>query len=459
MNKMLNEGKNSINGDLGTDDDSHNSMIPQHCSPRRHAKKSKVHPTSSSYHDGNYDCIIKKKPALPRANPTINDLPNGVISQVAEYLPNPTRVLLAVALAAPSSSWCKVGGSTASEISKSIVPSLEELDFEDIEEEAAKKLTDDDLAACLICIDAKNTIKSLKFANCYNIVGHGLDPLRGSKTLERIDLSLEKKNGPQKFDEKIVKLEKSVVLTFLMSIVDIDDAFAMNVDGTSLQQVYLSPRWEEAQEVDEDSYDFYNRPWAEFWFIFRRRILTNGAYRCPVENCDKDIYESDFWKTCYDCISLHCGSCSGDTPEDHERRNGAPCSIFECSVCIKKKCKDCLPQSEAYECGNCGGSSCKSCADVKACQDCGIEKCAICFTECQGCNKVNCIDCGDEKENNSAHFCPECKGLCPDCLKEELCKGGCEDLCDACKGRAVPNLIKRLDRSYQEIKELKEMRS
>ena len=52
------------------------------------------------------------------------------------------------------------------------------------------RLSDEDMGAMLVCIDAVHTLKKLKLAHCFNIVGHGLEPLRGSTSLRQVDLSL-----------------------------------------------------------------------------------------------------------------------------------------------------------------------------------------------------------------------------------------------------------------------------
>ena len=64
------------------------------------------------------------------------------------------------------------------------------LDFVDVEKSLASKLTDDDIGAILLCIDAKNKLKRLNLTHCYNVVGRGLEPLRFSAVLEQIDLGL-----------------------------------------------------------------------------------------------------------------------------------------------------------------------------------------------------------------------------------------------------------------------------
>lgn len=108
---------------------------------------------------------------------SVRDLPDGVLANVVTYLAPPSRAMLAVAtesraiISNDSGEWST-------------------LDFVDVEESLAKKLTDDDFHRILVCIDARESLKVLKLTGCVNITGKGLEPLRGSVVLEQIDLSL-----------------------------------------------------------------------------------------------------------------------------------------------------------------------------------------------------------------------------------------------------------------------------
>jgi len=66
----------------------------------------------------------------------------------------------------------------------------ENIDLKDIQDICGRSLNDDDVSWILLCIDAVNNVKSLKLTNCIGIAGAGLEPLRNSTVLERIDLSL-----------------------------------------------------------------------------------------------------------------------------------------------------------------------------------------------------------------------------------------------------------------------------
>ncbi|KAL9184907.1 hypothetical protein ACHAXT_002684 [Thalassiosira profunda] len=151
-------------------------------------------------------------------------LPELALTHAASYLPRPSRALLAVAMAAPSQSWQQYYSEgtprTLSAAGRAVLGNgrWEELDFEEVEKELASKLTDDDVAAMLICIDAKTNLRKLKLSGCVNISGSGLEPLRQSVVLEHADLSLvgqhEKPNV-----RPLPMLEVGVVCDVLQSIV------------------------------------------------------------------------------------------------------------------------------------------------------------------------------------------------------------------------------------------------
>ena len=126
----------------------------------------------------------------------ISDLPVGILTDAADYLSPPSRAIFAVALSAPSTSWQTINDNLSnqlSDMSRAILspPSQwDTLDFEDVEKTVANQLTDDDLFAILLCINAKETLQKLKLAECINVTGRGLNPLRGSIALKQIDISL-----------------------------------------------------------------------------------------------------------------------------------------------------------------------------------------------------------------------------------------------------------------------------
>mmetsp|Transcript_25544 Transcript_25544/g.61413 ORF Transcript_25544/g.61413 Transcript_25544/m.61413 type:complete len:180 (+) Transcript_25544:147-686(+) len=127
------------------------------------------------------------------ASPNIDDIPNALLSDVAAFLPKPSRVLFALAMTAPTSSWRKSEWKRRVSVAGDFILSStkwKSLDLGSIKESLSQKLTDDHVCAILSCINAKETLHTLKFTGCINITGTGLEPLRGSLVLQQIDLSL-----------------------------------------------------------------------------------------------------------------------------------------------------------------------------------------------------------------------------------------------------------------------------
>ena len=110
--------------------------------------------------------------------------------------------MLAITLTASPESWHATGWKRElSDASKTIILSSEKnwdvLDFEGIEFERkrgrillglADRLTDNNIAALIVCIDAKNRLKKLRLMTYLcKLDGHCLEPLRGSLVLKEID--------------------------------------------------------------------------------------------------------------------------------------------------------------------------------------------------------------------------------------------------------------------------------
>lgn len=92
------------------------------------------------------------------------------------------------------------------------------LDFEQIEQDTTRKLSDDDLSAVLACIDCQSQLRSLKLAGLVNITGRGLEPLRNSIQLEHLDFSLQKEHESPD-NERDSMLSRSEVLPIIRSII------------------------------------------------------------------------------------------------------------------------------------------------------------------------------------------------------------------------------------------------
>ena len=139
-----------------------------------------------------------KKRRLGR-NPVDELLPDALLLKVISYLPRENRLLFAVALTAPSHNWrYRRRGRRHSGPSpkSSMVLTLSntdwrndwgEFDFGNVALAAGRRyfplggLSDDDLRAALLCIDAKNTVRSLKLSKCYGLSGKGWNLCAGQR--------------------------------------------------------------------------------------------------------------------------------------------------------------------------------------------------------------------------------------------------------------------------------------
>ena len=149
---------------------------------------------------------------------SITDLTDDHLVSIASYLPGTSCVNLAVALSAESSGvWLR--SDTGKAIISASQDSWEILDFADLfGDVVANKLTDDDIRALLVCIDAKNKVKTLRLRSCTLLVGHGLEPLRGSTVLKDIDLS---QNTGYRYRQK-TPFSQASILSILENILAIE---------------------------------------------------------------------------------------------------------------------------------------------------------------------------------------------------------------------------------------------
>lgn len=166
---------------------------------------------------------------------SITDLTEDILVKISEYLPKTSKALLAVALTAPAESWLSSGWNRGpSPMGRAIVGSVqpttqlmpntklfggsldysvkmreyyntswEILDFCDVcdigDQNLAVRLEDNDVASVLLCIGAKDKLKTLRLSFLMNFRGHGLEPVIGSTVLEFIEMDL-----PEKLQEHVM---------------------------------------------------------------------------------------------------------------------------------------------------------------------------------------------------------------------------------------------------------------
>lgn len=325
----------------------------------------------------------RRRTSSPTASPndsiiqSIVDLPNDQLVAIAEYLPKTSRALFAVALTADPKSWHATGWKgKPSEASKAIIDSYptmvgegwELLDFDDIERDLAEKMTDEIIGSILVCIDAKNILKEFQFhlGRCKNIVGHGLEPLRGSSVLEEFNAM----NGG-------TALSEDITIPILESIIDSDD--------NSVRRIMLPRKWIQGKDRKGSLV-------SDFWYKFNDFMHSND-FECEFGWCNgRDV------GACCLCCTRMCWDCASQAGMNwswERRSDDTDDSLFSCEHCNMTFCDSC---DEKVACHGCGESFCMSCAENDGVDTCGERFCyeqAMCLgcrtiqnTKCDGCRSM-----------------------------------------------------------------------
>ena len=367
----------------------------------------------------------KRQRMSPSSNNNNNDginiicnLPDSLVSYIGSYISIPSRALFASALTPSTFSWRghdwnDIDPSTEEDpIRIKIVSnynllgggSFETLDFSEVEKELVAKLNDEHLCTMLVCFDAKSTIKVLKLVSCLNIIGWGLEPLRGSRIIRQLDLSLVGRfESPTIEADKVVVLSEDAVLPIIQSIVD--------VQGSKLKQIVFPNHWSSGDEQSQRLGQFIES---------YSRHLNGQNFCCAREACgviinresprDDWFYNNMQASTCYECGAMACLRCE----EDSELR------MTHCEKCEKVYCENCVPESYCENwCGNMGGEICSGCLPTFDCQ-CGNTFCTDCVTKCDECGEGVCEGCNDSGDRLCT--CTNCKrSLCYSCSKMTHC--------------------------------------
>jgi len=369
----------------------------------------------------------------------INDLPSSLFAKISSFLHPPSKVMLAIALTAPSTSSYWQRNITLSASSSNIISSYHRdrqnrtLDFGDIERSLAEKLTDNEMYAILKCINAKYKLKRLILTGCTNINGHGLQTLRNSVVLEQIDLSLVGKEVTQ--SQRSVSLESKISRKSVLPILE----RIISSNRCSLKYVQLPKKWDGSSKVRSFK-DRYNE-------------MLNRSLRCSkchitVEDEDEiDTDDSDdsalpMWYTstlqrhvCYGCLKSFCNQCQYGSllRSPHISASTIPLSV--CEDCEKSFCADCMPVDDCDN-SDCGKRRCNECK--KKCPECDGIFCAECVSSsCGYCEEEHCSECVEEDCPNEYcgcfNVCLSCKRSCDKC-GENGCRSCISDdgFCERC---------------------------
>ena len=281
----------------------------------------------------------------------LTDFPDALLVRSAEYLSNTSCVSFAMALNPQMMSRQPSDLSTA--ISRASRENWEHIDLKDIQDIRGRSLTDDDVRWILLAIDAVNNVKSLKVTNCVGITGAGLEPLRGSTVLERIDLSLVGDH-----ENPTINPEPPISVSTIVPILD----SIIGAEGNSLVHVQLPKKWREER----------SNILTQFLQRFDTK-LNDRRLECskhPAEICEgSDEYELAlvYWQdddvcygmtglTCYECKNNFCLSC-------YENGN-----FNICRICEKWYCEDCKIVA------HCQGGNCSTSYQPSSCEICDVMK-------------------------------------------------------------------------------------
>ena len=402
------------------------------------------------------------------------DLPIGALSHVSSYLAPPSRALFAVAL-----------NCYDVERSSAIVSDQQDvLDFGDIERQLAVKLTDDDVRNILLSIDAVNNLRTLRLTNLLNITGMGLEPLRGSTMIEKIDLSLVGDHESPELSPA-PPISCTEVLPILDSIIDMGEA-------CPLKLLIFPKEWRKERNTESEFHAF---------LIRYKDLLCSRVVSCL--ECDNNIEGGtmlQIWNgangryyqygtqdvTCYDCMKHYCVNCEVDGDEGE-----IYCMSDVCRICNRCYCLHC---SREWSCNSCDGWFCVDCMPTKQCAACDENTCLNCITErgcrnncteeeklwcdhcvrcgdafklcgcngcvnhgnafqpCENCDVDYCVDCCD---NSDTVYSVDCCNVCDEVLCGKCrvikCKERTGDGCTGCYRLAFPALLEDKERLRQEM--------
>jgi hypothetical protein len=338
----------------------------------------------------------------------------GLLEEVAKYLAPPSRIMFVLAVTPPKSPYETIMARSRSK-SHSLTFMIagsdwEILDFGEFEKDLAAKLTDNDLSAILVHIDAVNKVKRLKLTNCINITGIGLQPLRGSRIIEYIDLSLTRSGQNSRIYENPA-ISCNEVLPILDSMIAAEG-------GCAVRKIEFPMKWREGASVEFRGFlERYNALWVT--------RTENNSTICRCAECEQNVLKDDGWR------------------EDETWVDAVGDDYFTCSACLKHFCADCKELEEdapvnyylLFACGgNCGKQFCFECSKRKYCG----------FDSGYGCGYYYCTDCHvhiDQKCGNSdcnTNICDKCISRAKCTICEQLFCGegyGCQNFirpCDCC---------------------------
>ena len=402
----------------------------------------------------------RRRSAATSTNMRINDLPDGILTNVATYLATPSVVLFAIAIQqdGTSSTQTQIMSATTS-TSNGGEQQLNVLDFSDIEKKLAAKLTDDHITTILTRIDSSNNLKTLKLAGCINITGSCLEVIHSSGVLELLDLSLVGKHESPILDTEPL-LSESAVIPILDSM----------RGRRKLKLLHLPKTFRTNQSTAVEQFlERYNQYLSSFEYKCSKCETIcddTGFHRWIIQGHEDENYEGNQNYTCSGCLSHFCfNDCVDDYGEEY---------IFWCEKCENHYCKECMTSNECRMCFqsycnkcdalekvcedfSCETNLCEGCIQESTCRHCNQTRCKECIRSYScgrdGCNKVICGDCVESKgEGGKCHKCTA--AFCSSECRYLKCSRDWERACPACIKESAISFRRKYQESQKEMEEL-----
>ena len=256
----------------------------------------------------------------------------------------------------------------------------ETIDFACLERKQRQKLTNTMLAAILTRVDAREVTTFLSLRGCHSIRGHGLDPLGGSRVLERVNL-------------RAWNIEEDIMLDFLRTLLPYELIEVLTQEG-------IRPH-PESQAFLRELYEKKGR-----------RGLGCSACQKPVVAEGRQVVFDKNGRvppatSCLECEKLYC------------RNAACPIALNDCQYCKKTSCEKC---DLVRQCSECAEACCNDCFYCHPpCYFCNQKFCEACSRDgdsvCSQCNRTVCKNCA-EPHNIHTDLCGECGNhvLCTECI-------------------------------------------
>ena len=267
-------------------------------------------------------------------------------------------------------------------------------------------LSDDDIGAILVCIDAKNKLEQLTLTHCTNVVGHGLEPLRSSTRLNALNLGLVRKFETP-YLRKVNGRNDEFVFVFDDAklsegpVCDIVDGI-LSEEGNALKRLQYPYKWNDYSEhlnVCHPCFALRSERMKQFVDKHSGDTVLNKFSGCVYFDLDKDELCSDLRLRADTDLVDSCNACDGE--------------IFAlCSQCNDIVCSECC---DSYECDECNIVHCPRCRrdnnldEVEWCEAAGYG--SDCPPQCSSCRLTGC--------KNGSNSCSECKSEVFDALLNE----------------------------------------